>query len=162
MTKKGSKKKLQTSDKIMFFTFIILALLVIILTIVAVSKKVQKDKVKEKDLVIPILDKKAMEQVQIDISGMKKGEKKKYIFQITNYKNKEVNKNKITYHISFSASDDVSLKLQEENKDQNLLKENKMTHTFSGKEKQDIVYELKITANKTIPKNSFVSLEITS
>lgn len=160
--KTRKKKTLQTSDKIMLFVFVLLIVIVISLAIVAISKKTQAEKVEYKDLVIPILDKKAKEQIQIDISNMKEKEEKEYVFEVTNYKNKQINQNKLTYHISLSASADVSLTLQEEDKKENLLKDNQATYVFEAKKKEKKTYHLKIKARKEIPENSFVSLEIES
>lgn len=160
-TKKVTKKKRKKEPTSMplLITFIVLTVIVIILFITTMILY-NKRKEAAKEPTIPIVSKNIKTVMNIDISNMKKDDKKEYIFNISNYGSKLIAKEKILYTISVAENKynlDVKLYKNDQEKDiddsQNSLEKSKQ---------QVDKYKLVITSKEDIAKNSKLKVNINS
>ena len=119
--KRVSSNKKSISEKIMFAIFCLLLILVIVLGIVAINKKNSTKATGRANITIPIIEENSQNELSIDISNMKKGEEKEYIFKITNTQDNNINKVTLKYSIKFTKPSSVTLSLYKNDTDKNLL-----------------------------------------
>lgn len=156
-----------TSEKILTLVFILLLVTVITLLCIAISKKNEYKQKQSADIVIPIVEKETNNTLNVDISELSENSLKDYSFNITNYKENNINKEEVSYSIFLSTNDnDVTLKLYKNGTEDNLLKD--LTEyevkdlKLEKNTKQDDVYTLIIKANKTIEKKQSIKIQIVS
>lgn len=121
----NNKKKTPRSkqDNALLGTFITLIVLVIVLAAVALNMKNISTNDKA-NIVIPVLEANSESEISVDISDMTKGDTKEYIFKVSNYKNKSVIEEDITYDIGITPSENASIKLYKNSSEKNLIDEN--------------------------------------
>lgn len=173
MSKKKKSKTLEKiipktkSEKVLTLVFILLLLTVIILFFVALSKKNELKQKQNADIVIPIVEEKTNNVLNVDISELKENGLKDYSFRVANYKDKNINKKEIIYNILFDTNgNDVILKLYKNKEEKNLLKDLSEYEVKGLKleknTKQDDIYTLIIKANKQIEKKQSIKIQISS
>lgn len=164
--KKQAKKnrKYTNQDKALLSTFVILAILVIILIVIALNMKniVNEEKV---NITIPVLEVNSQNEISIDISEMKVGEIKNYNFKIANYKDSNVNNEEISYDISIIASENVTIELYKNDSNKNIIKDNNLiieNNKLPKDKKKEENYRLAIKAKKQVLNNENITLKINS
>lgn len=160
------KSQKTTSEKVLLITFLILLIVVLILGIKVFDLKNKNTNKIKANLVIPILEEKSMNEFSIDISKLKLGEVKEYIFKINNYKDKLVNSKELDYTIRVTKPASVDLKLYKDDNNTNLFSPEKTTEEFAVKlpkeNKKSDLYRLIIKVNKKVSKNERVFIKIES
>lgn len=161
--KKPRLKKMDKQDKTLLGTFIVLTIVVIVLASIAISQK-NSQKNKKVNITIPVLEEQTQNEISVDLSGMKPGENKKYIFKVSNYKQEEINKHKINYEIAITKAECVEIELYKGNTKENLLKDKMIVeNNILPKNKKTEDEYLLIIIPKTKPaKNDKITLKITS
>ena len=120
-TKKFKFSKLDKQDKALLTTMAGLVVLVAVLAVVALNLK-NNEQNEKANIVIPVLEENTQNEISVDMSEMKKGDTKEYIFKVTNYKVRDINEEKIKYSISVTPTLSASIKLYKNNSDDNLIK----------------------------------------
>ena len=157
-----------TTEIILVVSFITLLILVIILSFKAINLKKEFNRRQEMDFIMPVLDNKTNNSFEVDLTDMKKDDIKEYKFMITNYKDKNIAKEEISYQIELANnSDDVKIKLYKEKEDKNLLSEKEKVqklenNSLTGNEKDSDTYYLIIRATDEVTKKDNISIKITS
>lgn len=164
--KQKTNKKAASSkqDNALLTTFIILVILVIALTVVALNMKNISNKEKA-NITIPVLEKNSESEISVDISDMNKGDKKEYIFKVTNFKDRILLNNNITYDISITPSENATVKLYKNNSDKNLISENDLlieNNKLPKKDKTSDEYHLIIEANQQPSSKEVITIKINS
>lgn len=148
---------------------VVFALLLLIVFILGIIYLTNNDKQSEKiDLSIPITEKNLNASFSVNIDDLNKNNIKKYVFDIKNNINNNINKSKILYYIEIKNSNNVETKTKlykAEDKKNNLLNNFLITNNriLSNRKKQDDVYILEIKMNnKNINKKekSYVMINI--
>ena len=93
-TKKFKFSKLDKQDKALLTTMAGLVVLVAVLAVVALNLK-NNEQNEKANIVIPVLEENTQNEISVDMSEMKKGDTKEYIFKVTNYKVRDINEEKI-------------------------------------------------------------------
>lgn len=171
VNKKVKKKRLkiipkEKSERILFIVFIILLISVIALAFITVDKKKEYE-AKQTDITMPIIEEGANNTLNVDISNLSKGALKEYKFKITNYKDKKVNSEKISYNIYVDTlENDVTIKLYKSSNEKNLfqgLEKYEISNISLPKNKKsDDLYTLIVKANSNIENKKSVEIKITS
>ena len=141
--------------KAFYIVFIVLLVIVLILGIKIILLE-NKSKDNEKvDMIVPLLNNK--KDIKFNISADKfKGKKIYYIFKVTNYRNKNINKKDINYNIKFISDKDTKLKLYRDNIKKLTNNEIKNINLKANK-KEEQIYKLEIN----IPKNKkYMSIDV--
>lgn len=151
--KKKTNKKTIKSNYVLLIIFILLIILVFFLG-VKIYDLSKKDTSPEAEIVIPILEKDNLENLNINLSSLEKDQEQEYVFKITNFRNNKINTSKINYNLNFSSNNDnVTLKLYRNDEENNLLTDNsysvKNTTLKANSEDVDL-YKLVIKANEKI------------
>ena len=160
---KTVEKKLKLNqEKALALTMVILAILVVFLLIIAlVQKNSNKDK-EQSHITIPVLEENVESRIAINLSELSGSNE--YVFIVSNYKDKEVNKKVIEYDVEITNNDNVRIELYKNNKKQTILdndyevEDNKL----SKSKKQEDVYKLVIKDTKNIKEDSQIVIEIDS
>lgn len=169
MTKQSKKKKkfnlkdLDKQDKALLGTLALLIVLVAVLAVIALNIK-NNEQNKKANIVIPVLEEQTQNEISVDLSDMKKGETKEYIFKISNYKQAEVNEKEITYDIIITSSESAKIKLYKGDSKKNLLAEdlNVEDNKLPKDKKTEDEYHLIIEATKEPGKTDKITLKINS
>lgn len=169
-TKKFKFSKLDKQDKALLTTMAGLVVLVAVLAVVALNLK-NNEQNEKANIVIPILEENTQNEISVDMSEMKKGDTKEYIFKVTNYKVRDINEEKIKYSISVTPTLSASIKLYKNNSNDNLIKNknNEVNSTFTitnnvleKSKKVEDSYLLIIEAKNTPSKQEKITLKINS
>lgn len=163
--KKEKRKKIAKQELILLLTFIGLIILVVALGIYALNIEKFANKNKTADLTIPILEKQSQGELSIEISDMTKGEKKEYILAVSNYKEKNILSNDLTYDIELMQADCATVKVYKNNSTNNLLEESQSLiedNKLKAKKKTEDVYKIIIEAKTTPKSNEKITIKINS
>ncbi len=136
--KKFNLKKLDKQDKALLGTLVSLLILVAVLGIVALN---MKEGIEEANITIPILEEASRNEISVDLADMKAGDTKEYVFNVTNFRDNDVNKKKVTYEIEVINAPCATITIK---KNEN-SKTDFQTHTIKNE-------NTKLTDNK-LPKN---------
>ena len=173
MTKKVVKKEIKKEvkkvphtkqDNALLATFGILVVLVIVLTVVALNMKNLTEEEKA-NIVIPVLEVGTESEISVDISDMKKGEKKEYIFKVSNYKNKEVIEETLQYDIGITPSEHAKIKLYKNGSNTNLYDENDLLiedNKLPKSKKTEDEYHMIIETTSTPESKDVITVKINS
>lgn len=168
MSKEVKKQQKTTprtkQDNALLITFVILVILVIVLTIIAINMKNAKEKEKA-NIIIPVLEKNAESEIGVDISQMKKGESKEYIFKVSNYKDKDINEEVLTYDIDVTPSEKAKIKLYKNGSNKNLIDEDDLLieeNKLPKKDKTEDEYHMIIEVTSQPDSQDKITLKIQS
>lgn len=163
--KKIAKKEIDTVDKIMIGILVLLGIYIVFLgfrLVFEISKK-KEDTVKA-NIVIPVLNKANTSSITLNMKEF--NEKSVYIFKVNNYRNNDVNKEKIKYTVRVINEDQTNIILTKNDSDENLANTEKefevQNNKLKAKEKQSDVYRLKIKNKNNIKSDSKVIISIDS
>lgn len=162
--KKQTNKQKTTTEKILMLIFIVMIIIVIVLAVIAINLKNKAEKEKT-NITIPIIETNSQSEISVDISEMKKGDTKEYIFKITNYKDKEIIDKKISYNIDITPSDKVSLKLYKNDIKSNIITDSDMlveNNELLKNEKNEDEYRMIIDVIETPEETDNITIKITS
>lgn len=162
--KKFDFKKLDKQDKALLSTIALLVVLVIVLAAIALNLK-NNEQNKKANIVIPILEEQTQNEISVDLSEMKKGDTKEYIFKVSNYKLSDVNEEKINYDIEISTSENVSIELYKGDSDKNLLSGEDYVienNKLPKNKKTEDIYRLIIKATNSLTTTDKITLKINS
>ena len=137
--------------------------IVLILIIALIKLSVEQKQRGNVQLIIPILSDKINEEFNIDISNLKENETKTYVFKVTNYRDKEINKENIDYSLSLNKlGNDVDISMyKNQEKDNLLIKDDfKVMGTLFKEQKMEYTYTIKIKANKKVENKKKISISI--
>ena len=163
--KKIIKKEIDTLDKIMIGVLVLLGIYIVFLgfRLVFEISKNRENKVKA-NIVIPVLNKSNTSSITLNMNEF--NEKAVYIFKVNNYRNNDVNKEKIKYTIRVLNTDQTNLILTKNESDKNLANTEKEfevpNNSLKAKEKQSDIYRLKIKDKNNIKSDSKVIISIDS
>ena len=163
--KKNTKKEIDTVDKIMIGVLVLLGIFIVFLgfRLVFEISKSSKNTVKA-NIVIPVLNKQNTSSITLNMKEF--NEKSVYIFKVNNYRNNDVNKEKINYTVRVLNEDQTNIILTKNDSDKNLANTEKEfevpNNKLKAKEKQSDVYRLKIKDKNNIKSDSKVIISIDS
>ena len=162
-TKSNKNKKEVKKDNTktaLLIAFIIMSIIVVILFIITmVLYNKRKEEAKKPDT-IPIVSENIKAVMNIDISNMKKNDKKEYLFNISNYGNKLTAKKEISYTIKVGENKyNLNIELYKNDKLENL--DNNKNGLPKNKKQLD-EYKLVITCQEDLAKNSKLKVNINS
>ena len=153
-------KKIFTSYEFLYTTLIVLAILVLFLAITVLGKKREKDSA---NIIIPIMEKSSHSSIGIDLESLKG---KEYKIKITNYRDKEVNKEEMVYSLTIKNDTNSSIILTKEDKKENLMIDQRETTleglNLEGNKKDSTIYIIKLEEGSKPSKDDKISVEITS
>lgn len=158
------KKKMSKQEKALAITFVLLLILVVILSGIVIYMKNDIRNTKA-NIVIPILESETESELSVDVTQLKKGVDKEYIFKVSNYKNNNVNEEKIRYNIEIDKPDSVFVELYKDEEKNNLLVNDTLVITdneLPAKSKKEDVYRLVIKVNLTVENNEKITIKINS
>ena len=149
---RNTKKKVLTTENILKFIFGLLLFVVIVLSIVVVKKSKEEKKIKNANIVIPIIEATQQSIVQINAENLED----KYIIRVSNYKDNKINKDVLEYSVNIinNTSSDVIVTKNDNNKNLMIDKNNTIIQKEQLKSnvKEDVFYYISVK-NKNIIKN---------
>ena len=159
-----NKKHYTKQDIILVATFVGLIILVLILGIVALNMdNLTKDN--NSNIVIPILEANAENEISVEIGDMTKGDTKEYIFKVSNYKDqKRLNEN-VTYSIDILPTENVSVKVFKNGSTDNLLTKDDLlieNNNLKKDIKTEDLYKVVIKAASNPSKAEKITIKINS
>lgn len=160
---KFSFKEFINSTKFLTVVFVLLIILVIVLSILCYIKTEKDKKYKPSDISIPVL--KSDTESGFGINAAALVYSKEYVFKITNYNKKEINKKKTDYKITIINNNDCVVKVTKDDSDIDLMKDQKetiITGSLNSEEKEEIYYHVKITSHGDLDGKDLISVEIDS
>ena len=156
------KKLVLNQEKALAVTLVVLAILVVILLVIALVQKNRSKDLEKSSITIPVLEENVESRIAINLNELP--ETKEYVFVVSNYKDKEVNKKSLEYDVEITNNDNVRIEIYKNGKKKNALdddcevEDNKLTKN----KKQEDVYKLVIKDTKNIKKDSQLVIEIDS
>lgn len=167
-----SKIKKQRSDSgepkdtlglVLSIIFIILLIFTLILGVKVIkARKNYKEHLKA-NIVVPVLGTGVNNEISVDISNMKKDETREYVFKVTNTKNKNINKEEVSYNLVFGNLENIDVQVYKNNEKENLLTSDKIEGLSLKKdETQTDTYKVEIKAKKKIKDKELLKIAIAS
>lgn len=156
--------KTTKSNKKLIYILIVLVIIILALSIYAVGLKKESNS-KSSDITIPLLEEKTENTISIDLSTMRKYDKKEYIFKVTNYRKNKLSPKELQYKIEIQAPSSISLKLYKNDFTEDLLENNSylIDKNVLRKGKKIIdEYHLVIRINSDISPKDQINIKITS
>ena len=156
------KKLVLNQEKALAVTLVVLAILVVILLVIALVQKNRSKDLEKSSITIPVLEENVESRIAINLNELP--ETKEYVFVVSNYKDKEINKKSLEYDVEITNNDNVRIEIYKNGKKKNALdddyevEDNKLTKN----KKQEDVYKLVIKDTKNIKKDSQLVIEIDS
>ena len=161
-TKEVEKKLVLNQEKALALTLVILAVLVVILLVIALVQKNKSKDIEKSSITIPVLEENVESRIAINLSELP--DSQEYVFIVSNYKDKKINKRTLEYDVEITNNDNVRIEIYKNGKKKNVLnddyevEDNKLTKN----KKQEDVYKLVIKDTKNIRDNSELVIEIDS
>ena len=153
-------KQFISSYKFLYTTLIVLFIIVILLGIIVLGKKREKDSA---NIVIPILEKSSHSSLSIDLNNLKD---KEYRIKVTNYRGKDINKEDITYKVVITNPTNNKIKVVEDKKTDNLMIDQKETtidnQKLLGNKKQETIYTIQLEEGSKPSEDDKISIEFAS
>ena len=141
--------------KIIFF-----ALLIVVILLCHRLSKISKTEEKiDANIVIPIVEKKDLNEFSIDVSDMKKQDELDYVIKLINYEDENITKENINYKITITKIDGIKIektKIGEEKQ----IKEDVIKGQMQNKEQEEIYYKLHLKATKNMNESAQISIKI--
>ena len=156
------KKEVKKDDTktALLIVLIIMTIIVIILFIITMILYNKRKEEAKKPATIPIVSENIKAVMSIDISNMKKNEKKEYLFNVSNYGNKLTAKKDVQYTINVGENKyNLNIELYK-NDELKSLDDNENSLAKNKKQKDE--YKLVITCQENIAKNSKLKVNINS
>ena len=162
--KKNTKKQTINQEKILAITFVLLAILVIILLIVALKQKNERKARNESHITVPVLEENTTSNISINLKEFKEENTNEYVFIVSNYRQDKINKKELEYDINITNSDNIDIKLYKNDDTTNILDEDLEVedNILVKNKKQEDIYKLVITKNDKIKDSSVINIEIDS
>ncbi len=157
-----TKKVTIDQEKALAVTLIILAIIVVILLVIALVQKSSNKTKEQSHITIPVLEENVESRISINLSEL--SESNEYVFIVSNYKDKDINKKVIDYDIEITNNDNVRVEIYK-NDIKNTVIDNDYEvegNKLTKNKKQEDVYKLVITDTKNIKENSELIVEIDS
>lgn len=162
--KKNNKKQSINQEKVLAITFVLLAMLVIILLIVALKQKNERKARNESHITVPVLEENTTSNISINLKEFKEENTNEYVFIVSNYRQDKINKKELEYDINITNSDNIDIKLYKNDDTTNILDEDLEVedNILVKNKKQEDIYKLVITKNDKIKDSSVINIEIDS
>ena len=162
---KNNKKKIDyakvvTNEKFLLSVFILLAVIVCILGCLVIKHKNNTRVIDKTNVVIPIIEENTTNSIQIDAFGLTK--ERFYVIKVTNYRDKNINKEEFKYTINVENDTKATIKVTKNDDETNLIKNNKKT-VVTGQElikdkKQEDYYYVSVVHDGGVVKNDFIKI----
>ena len=160
------KKRIKRNREFGISGFILLGVFIILLIFVVyllfrLKEAKWEYKYHDVDFTMPVIEEK-LNTINVIVGGKKKDEVVTYLFNITNYRDRKVNKKPMKYKFFVRSNTKAEYKLTLKDDDKNLLDEKNISKylTINGKKKEIITYKLTITLKENQKKESVVDLYI--
>lgn len=163
-TKNTNKKKTKKLDSLFFMklAFVLLVILVVILSIIVIVKKQESKNNLKANIVIPMVDKEDEAPFSVNLRAL--NESGEYVFKVTNYNDKKINKEDLNYYIDVQNKTDTKVELTKYGSKDNLLNGEIETTIEGGKvpteEKKDVYYVVKITSPGKLTKDDYLNIKV--
>lgn len=161
--KKFSLKELINSTKFLTVVFVLLVILVIVLSVLCYIKNEEEKNYKPSDISIPVL--KSNSESSFSINASLLAYSKEYVFKVTNYNKKDINKDKTDYKITISNTNDCVIKVTKNDSKTDLMKDQKETvinGKFDSDEKKEVYYHVKVTSYGNLEGENLINIKINS
>ena len=157
-----TKKKVLTTENILKFIFGLLLFVVIVLGIVVVKKSKEEKKIKNANIVIPIIEATQQSIVQINAENLED----KYIIRVSNYKDNKINKDVLEYSVNIinNTSSDVIVTKNDNNKNLMIDKNNTIIQKEQLKSnvKEDVFYYISVKNKNSIKNKENIIVKVES
>ena len=161
--KSFSKEKIKqffSSYQFLYSALIVLFIIVIILGVIVLGKKREKDSA---NIIIPIMEKASHSSLNIDLNNLKDQE---YKIKVTNYRNNSINKEEMYYSLTVKNDTTSNVLLYTEKEEKNLMIDQKETfitdYKLKAKEKDSLIFIIKLEEGSKPSKDDTITVEITS
>lgn len=156
------KKLVLNQEKALAVTLIVLAVLVVILLVIALVQKNKSKDIEKSSITIPVLEENVESRIAINLSELP--ESQEYVFIVSNYKDKKINKRTLEYDVEITNNDNVRIEIYKNGKKRNVLSDDYEVedNKLAKNKKQEDVYKLVIKDTKNIKANSELVIEIDS
>ena len=165
MKKRNKKsKEIDKLDILMIGVLIVLGIFILfqgIKLVKEVTKK--KDNPIKANIVIPVLSKNTNSSITLNMKEFK--EESEYIFKVTNFRNNDINEEKLSYKVMIANPDLTNIIVTKNDKDINVDNEEEFVsnkNSLKAKEKQTDIYKVKIKDKNNIEEDSKVIITIES
>jgi len=113
------------------------------------------------DFIMPVIEEN-LNTIEVNVGGKKKGDKINYLFNVTNFRDQDVNKTDYKYKFYVDSNTKATYEIYLKGQNTNLLDENNMSeyYTIKGKKKEIKTYKLKVKLKEDQPKESVIYLYI--
>lgn len=159
---RNTKKKVLTTENILKFIFGLLLFVVIVLGIVVVKKSKEEKKIKNANIVIPIIEATQQSIVQINAENLED----KYIIRVSNYKDNKINKDVLEYSVNIinNTSSDVIVTKNDNNKNLMIDKNNTIIQKEQLKSnvKEDVFYYISVKNKNSIKNKEKIIVKVES
>lgn len=159
---RNTKKKILTTENILKFIFGLLLFVVIVLGIVVVKKSKEEKKIKNANIVIPIIEATQQSIVQINAENLED----KYIIRVSNYKDNKINKDVLEYSVNIinNTSSDVIVTKNDNNKNLMIDKNNTIIQKEQLKSnvKEDVFYYISVKNKNSIKNKENIIVKVES
>ena len=159
---RNTKKKVLTTENILKFIFGLLLFVVIVLGIVVVKKSKEEKKIKNANIVIPIIEATQQSIVQINAENLED----KYIIRVSNYKDNKINKDVLEYSVNIinNTSSDVIVTKNYNNKNLMIDKNNTIIQKEQLKSnvKEDVFYYISVKNKNSIKNKENIIVKVES
>ena len=164
INKKNNKKNIMINkDNYLYYIFFILLIIVIFLGI-KVYIESTKPRPKQANIVIPILEKNSIKELNINLKELAK--EKTYSIKISNYRQNLINEENIDYKITIINDSKSKIKVTKDEDDTNLIKNQEATRiegvSLKSKKKDYSIYYFSIKEKNNIKKNDKINIKIES
>lgn len=164
VTKKENKKldykKVVTNEKFLLGVFVLLAVFVCILGCFVIKEMNGNRVIDKTNVVLPIVEENTNNALEIDAYGLTK--ERFYVIKVTNYHNKEINKDELEYTIDIENETKATIKVTKNDDETNLIKNNKKTVITGQKlgkdKKQDDYYYVSIVHDGGVVQNDTIKI----
>ena len=169
MTKKKSKKKkttikdIVTSTKFLTIVFILLLILVVFLVIICSIKENNAKTDGFANMNFPIL--KEETSIEFSINAFTLSQTDEYIFKVTNFKDKKINKKKLDYTVTIENDTNSVISVTVNDVGEDVMVNQKSTvlnDSLKKDEKEAVFYHVKVISNGELDKKDLINIKINS
>ena len=164
VTKKSEKKldykKVVTTEKFLLGIFVLLAVFVCILGCFVIKEMNSNRVIDKTNVVLPIVEENTNNTLEIDAYGLTK--ERFYVIKVTNYHDKDINKDDFEYSIDIENDTKATIKVTKNEDESNLIKNNKKTVITGQKlgkdKKQEDYYYVSIVHDGGVVKDDLIKI----
>jgi hypothetical protein len=164
VTKKENKKldykKVVANEKFLLGVFVLLAVFVCILGCFVIKEMNGNRVIDKTNVVLPIVEENTNNALEIDAYGLTK--ERFYVIKVTNYHEKDINKDELEYTIDIENETKATIKVTKNDDETNLIKNNKKTVITGQKlgkdKKQDDYYYVSIVHDGGVVQNDTIKI----